>query len=133
MENAINPEDAFSYAELLEILSYTDEKDVKKLPKKLILFLEKNSLSTYQNHINPELSLQNQKLSTKTVSLLILLTLNYWCENNEQKEQIKNKLKENEIKKTKKLKEKYSYDKIFDKANSSDEYENINDNIHQKN
>lgn len=113
MAAVVTQEEAFAYAELLEILSFTEEADVNKIPKKLISVFQKHALSTYEKHINPNLSLEEQNLSEKTVSLIVLLTLNYWCETEQQKEQIKNKLKENEIRKTRELEEKYSYDKLF--------------------
>lgn len=131
MATAVTQEEAFAYAELLEILSFTEESAVNKIPKKLMSVFQKYALSTYEKHINPCLSLQEQNISEKTTALLVLLTLNYWCESEEQKIQIKNRLRENEIRKTKELKEKYSYEKLFNTtkvADKSTETEDVYEN-----
>ena len=104
----ITSEDAFAYAELLEILSFTEKSALDKIPEKLIEVFKQHALPTYKKHINPN------------------LPLNYWCETKEQKEQIKDKLRENEIRKTKELREKYNYENLFDNNNDQNEISSIN-------
>ena len=122
----ITSEDAFAYAELLEILSFTEKSALDKIPEKLIEVFKQHALPTYKKHINPNLPLDKQNISNKTTSLITLITLNYWCESKEQKEQIKDKLRENEIRKTKELKEKYSYENLFDNSKVQSEIASIN-------
>ena len=122
----ITSEDAFAYAELLEILSFTEKSALDKIPEKLIEVFKQHALPTYKKHINPNLPLDKQNISNKTTSLITLITLNYWCESKEQKEQIKDKLRENEIRKTKELREKYNYENLFDNNNDQNEISSIN-------
>lgn len=81
----INSEQAYAYAELLEVLSFFDEEEVNKIPKKLMNVFRENALSTYKPHLTSEIELEEQEMSQKTISLLAMLTLNYWCNSPEEK------------------------------------------------
>lgn len=109
----VKPDQAFAYAELLEILSLTEENDVKKIPQKLISIFKSYALPTYENHLNPNIPLKDQNISEKTAALLALLSLNYWCESKEQKEELQKIYDENERKYQEELNKKYSYENIF--------------------
>lgn len=71
--------------EVLEILKYTKESDVKKIPKDFITFLEANSSKTYK--INKDFSkpISEIKLKPKTEALLGLIYLKYWANEEEKK------------------------------------------------
>ena len=114
----IKPEQAYAYAELLEILSFTDESLVNKIPKKLMTIFNTYALETYENHLDRNIPLENQNVSKKTAALIALLSLNYWCETEEEKSQIKAILAENEKQKQKELREKYNPDNIFSNQTS---------------
>ena len=109
----IKQDQAYAYAELLEILSFTDESLVNKIPKKLMTIFNTYALETYENHLDRNIPLENQNVSKKTAALIALLSLNYWCETEEEKSQIKAILAENEKQKQKELREKYNPDNIF--------------------
>jgi len=113
MPTQIKPELAFAYAELLDILSFMEEKDVNKIPQKLMNIFKDYASTTYEKHINPAIPIEEQDISDETAGLLILLSINYWHETDAQKQELLNILKENDIKKEKELQQKYSYDKIF--------------------
>ena len=115
----IKPEQAYAYAELLEILSFTDESLVNKIPKKLMTIFNTYALETYENHLDRNIPLENQNVSKKTAALIALLSLNYWCETEEEKSQIKAILAENEKQKQKELREKYNPDNIFSNQTST--------------
>lgn len=117
----LTKEDSFAFAELLELLSFLDEESKNKIPKKLISIFEANALETYEKHLSPELPLEDQNLSEKTISYLGVICLNYWCDSEEEKQDLLNKVRENDIRKEKELREKYSYDKMFNNQKSSEE------------
>lgn len=121
----VKNETAFAYAETLEILSFMDKSDVQKIPKKLMSILENNALPTYEKHINPNIALEEQNISEKTASLLGLFSLNYWCETQEEKNELKQQFKQNEIKKEQELNQKYSYDKLFNQQTTTENSEII--------
>jgi hypothetical protein len=112
----INEERAYAYAELLEILEFTEDEAVNKIPSKLLNVFKKCALPTYEKHLNPNIPLEEQNLSEKTSALIVLLTLNYWCESEEQKKALKESLKGNDARKEAILKEKYSYEKMFNNS-----------------
>lgn len=114
----LTKEDTYAFAELLELLSYLDEESRNRVPKKLMSIFEENALETYENHLSPNLPLEEQNISEKTVSYLSVICLNYWCDSEEEKQDLINKMRENDIKKEEELREKYSYDKMFNNQNS---------------
>ena len=124
----LTKEDTYAFAELLELISYLDEESKDKIPKKLISIFEANALETYEKHLSPELPLEQQNISEKTISYLGVICLNYWCNSEEEKQDLLNKVRENDIRKEKELREKYSYDKMFNNQKSSEE-NSIQNNI----
>ena len=54
-------EDTYAFAEVLELLSFMDEESVNKIPKKLIALFETHASKSYQNHLSPELPLEEQR------------------------------------------------------------------------
>lgn len=112
----IKPERAYAYAELLEVLSYMDEGYTNKIPKKLMALFKENALSTYEKHIDINKSLEEQNISRKTTALIAVLTVQYWCEDENQKQELLNIFNENERKYQKEIREKYNPDNIFNNS-----------------
>lgn len=83
----------YSYAEVLEVLEYMDDKYVKKIPKLLIDFFRENSAQDYKKHINPYIKLKNQNLERKTLAILAMINNKYWNNNNVNKDSLKEKNK----------------------------------------
>lgn len=119
MSVTIKEDQAYAYAELLEILSLMEEEYTNRIPKKLINIFETHKALQYSNHINPEVPLEEQDISEKTSALLAMLMLNYWCDSEEQKQELKNTFEENERIYQEELKEKYNPDNIFKKDTSA--------------
>ncbi len=113
MAVTITEEQAYAYAELLEILSFTDEILVNKIPKKLMNIFQTNASTTYEKHLTASIPLEEQNVSKKTAALIALLSLNYWCETDEEKNELKSILAENQKIKDTRLREKYNPDNIF--------------------
>ena len=104
-----------AYVEILEILKRVDKKLVDKIPQKLIDFLNKNKDEEYYFKYDDTKRLKEQKLSSITLDLLGMLDLNYWCENEEEKQKLIKKYSEKEKKYQDELREKYNPDNIFEK------------------
>ena len=106
-----------SYTEVLTILNYMETEYQQKIPKKLIDFFKRNSAKDYKFDIDLAIPLKEQKLKAKTLSLLAMLNLNYWCENEEEKQELMKKYSENERRYQEELREKYNPDNIFKNRN----------------
>lgn len=125
----LTKEDTYAFAELLELISFLDEESRNKIPKKLISIFEANALDAYEKHLSPELPLEEQNISEKTISYLGVICLNYWCDSEEEKQELINNMRENDIRKEKELREKYSYDKMFNNQKSTEEISKQNHTI----
>lgn len=113
MAVVIKPEQAYAYAEILEILDYMEEEYVSKIPNKLINVIKANALETYERHLSAEVPLEEQEISEKTTALLAMLMLNYWCDSPEQKQELTDMFNENERKYQEELQRKYDPNNIF--------------------
>ncbi len=119
-------EDTFAFAEVLELLSFMDEESVSKIPKKLIALFETHASKSYQKHLSPDLPLEEQNISEKTISYLGVLCLNYWCDSEEEKQDMLNQIRQNDIRKEEELREKYSYEKMVNNQKTSEEHSSNN-------
>ena len=118
MSIQISSKDSYAYAELLEILSFTNINLVNKIPKKLISLFQENASSVYEHHLNRNIPLEEQDISSETATLITLISLNYWCETEEEKNKIRKFLTKNEKIEKEELEKKYNPNNIF-KNNST--------------
>lgn len=118
MSIQISSKDSYAYAELLEILSFTNINLVNKIPKKLISLFQENASSVYEHHLNRNIPLEEQDISSETATLITLISLNYWCETEEEKNEIRKVLAKNEKIEKEELEKKYNPNNIF-KNNST--------------
>lgn len=102
-----------AYAEVDKILSLMEIKYIEKIPIKLINFFKKEKLKGYEPNINENIPLDQQNLQKKTLAILAMINLNYWCETEEEKNELIKIYKENDKKKETELKEKYNTDNLF--------------------
>ena len=66
-------------AEVNKILRYTSDVDVNKIPVGLRIFLKEIADPEYVPEINPSISLQTQKISSKARDILAMIYCYYWC------------------------------------------------------
>lgn len=111
-----------AYAEVDEILNLLEEEYTNKIPEKIRKFLKEEKMQDYKPEIKVEIPLTEQNLKRETMVLLAILNLNYWCENEEEKEEFRKELAENE-KEQKELEEKYNPDNLF----KNKQHNNIDD------
>ena len=101
-----------SYFELITILNQMEEKYRSKIPPALFAFFEENSSKDSSFQLSFSLPLKDQ-ISDYTNALLAMLTLNYWCETEEEKNQLLKTFAQNDIQYQEKLKDQYSIENIF--------------------
>lgn len=98
--------------EVLTILEHTEIEEVNKIPKNFIKFLKENSSKTYKPDFDFSKPINELNLKQKTQSILAIIYLKYWA-NEEEKKAFKKRIKENEEKYQQELKKQYSTDNLF--------------------
>ena len=74
----VSKEYSIAVAEVLDILKYTDEELVKKIPEKLMKFWENDKSKTYIPKLDHNKKLTEMQLTPKTKSLLAMIYLKYF-------------------------------------------------------
>lgn len=118
-----------AYAEVDKILSFMEVKYVEKVPKKMREMFKNEKLQGYEPKIDKDLPLDQQNLQRKTLAILTLLNLNYWCENQEEKQELIKAYSENDRKREKEIREKYNPDNIFKKNNDVKKIEKVTEDV----
>lgn len=117
-----------AYAEVDEILSFMEDVYIDKIPKKLRELFKNERLEYYKPNIDPKIPLDEQRLQKKTFSILAMLNLNYWCEDEKEKQDLIAIYAENDRKKEEKLREKYNPDNLFKKKETEQKIEELQKN-----
>lgn len=102
-----------AYAEVDVVLSLMESKYVEKIPLKMREMFKNEKLKGYNPEIDPNVPLDKQNVMRKTIIILAMLNLNYWCENEDEKQKLIKIYAENDIKREEELREKYNPDNIF--------------------
>ena len=71
---------------------------MKNYPKKMYKMLEEKRNNNYNPVYTEEMILKQQNMKKETISMISLLYISYWCENEEELKELKKKIKENEQK-----------------------------------
>ena len=91
-------EEKIAYKQVITILDNMEPEYKEKIPKKLVKLFEENSDENYEFHLDLTRPLKEQELNSKTLALLAMLNLNYWCETEEEKQELIKHYTENERK-----------------------------------
>ena len=115
-----------AYAEVDEILSLMENKYIEKIPVKMRKMFENERQKDYNPEIKVNIPLDEQNLQRKTFAILAMLNLNYWCEDEEEKQKLIQVYTENDKIREEELREKYNPDNIFKKKDTNEQTENDN-------
>ena len=121
MENSLSK----AYAEVLLILSYMEQKYIDMIPKKLLELFNEEKDKNYQPNINPNISLAEQNLQRKTLALLAMLNLNYWCKDENERKELLKMYSENDKKIEAEMRERYNPDNLFKKKEKVEQNNDI--------
>ena len=113
-----------SYVEILEILKHVEPQYVQKIPLEVIEFFQENKDPEYQFVYDDSVSLIYQDILENTRNLLALLNVNYWCNNEEEKQELVNTYKQNDIKYTQAIEDTKvdpNWNEVFNKKESISE------------
>lgn len=103
---------AFASGEINEILKYLSSDKVNKIPIKLRNLFKEAEINNYQPHIDPSKRIIEQNISQKTKDILVILYRKYWSDIS-IRNQIDDKLIQNERKYQEEQRIKYNPDNIF--------------------
>lgn len=98
-----------AYSEVYSFINTLGIEYKEKIPNKVYDTIRDNRDKEYNPIYKKEQTIQEGILSYEALCLLSALNLQYWCNDNEEKNILKQKYIEN----TKKEQEKYSYDNLF--------------------
>lgn len=109
----ITRDDIIAYAEVDYIIHHMNEKYINKIPAKLLEFFSAIKDPEHEVYVNPRLPLQNQNLKKYTLEVIALLHIKYWCEDEERRKMLYEKMIDNQRKLDNQMREKYNIDNMF--------------------
>ena len=108
-----------TYSEVYSILNMLGENYITKIPSKLYQMIKEEKSNEYNTQYDFTIALEQQNIKKEALSMIALFHLNYWCNSQEEKQELKDLFKENEIKYQAELREKYNPDNILKNRNHS--------------
>ena len=117
MNISINTRQA--YSEIDEFLQLLSIEKRNKVPQKLRELFAKEKDSNYTKVIDPIIPIKEQNLKEETLGIIALLNLQYWSEDEKEKERLKKIYSENENLYQQMLQEKYNADNMFKKKENN--------------
>ena len=121
----INKEYARAYTEVIEILKYVPDEDVKKIPEEKLEFYKTNMDNEYNYNLDLTKEFEEQEISEITKAILANIFRDYWA-TPYQKERIEEKEKYDLEKLEEEKREKYNPDNIFKNKKEETVVENTN-------
>ena len=94
MEISLNTRKA--YSEIDEFLSLLKEEQRNKIPQKLREFFNEEKDKQYTKGISVDKDIKSQNLMEETLAIIALLNLQYWCEDEAEKQRLKDVYAKNE-------------------------------------
>lgn len=101
------------YSELYQILTLLGEEYIEKLPHNLPKLLEEKRNLEYIPQYTGKIPFNQQQVRKETLAILAVIHLNYWCEDEEEKQKLLQMLNKNEQSFQEELREQYNPDEIF--------------------
>ena len=114
---------SLAYSEVCTILNMLEDEYKERVPKNVMDFFEEERDKEYNPIIDVNIPLEKQNLKRKTLVLLAILNLNYWCDSEEEKQEILDSFAKNEeLKriKEKELTENYNINNLFKKIENNE-------------
>ena len=117
------------YSEVYSILNLLGESYIKKLPVSLFNMIKEEKRQDYNPKYDAEINLEQQSIKRETLSMIALFHLNYWCNSDEEKNELRTLFKTNEKKHQAEIREKYNPDNLFKKHSLQQEESTITNEV----
>lgn len=114
-----------AYSEIDEFLGLLSDEQRNKIPQKLREFFREEKDKNYIKGINPKEPIKNQDLKEETLGIIALLNLQYWCEDENEKQRLKEVYAKNEKVYQEMLQVAFNPDDIFKKKTQPIENEQV--------
>lgn len=111
----MNVETKDIYSEVYQVLNLLGNEYVNKLPNNLFNMLKEKRNIDYNPKYIEDIPLNKQNIKKETLSIIALLHLNYWCDSEKEKLELKQILNSNEERYQQELRNKYNPEDIFKK------------------
>ena len=121
----VSKEYARAYKEVVEILKYVPDEDVKKIPEEKLNFYKEHMDNEYYYKVDLTKDFKDQEISDITKAVLANIFRDYWA-TPEQKEKIEAKEKLDLEKLEEEKREKYNPDNLFSDKREEKVVENTN-------
>ena len=120
-----------AYTEVIEILKYVPDEDIKKIPKEELNFYKNNMDNDYNYKLDMTKEFEEQKMLDITKAILANIFRDYWATPH-QKEIIEAKEKYDLEKAEEEKRKKYNQDNIFKKKQEKRVLENTHISVEIK-
>ena len=114
-----------AYSEIDEFLGLLSDEQRSKIPQKLREFFREEKDENYLKGISPTEPIKNQNLKEETLGIIALLNLQYWCEDENEKQRLKEIYAKNEKVYQEMLQVAFNPDDIFKKKTQPIENEQV--------
>lgn len=114
----MNVETKEVYSEVYQVLNLLGIEYINKLPNSLFNMLKEKRDINYTPQYVEDIPLDEQNIKKETLAIIALLHLNYWCESNKEKDELKQILNSNETRYQQELRDKYDPENVFKKRNT---------------
>lgn len=101
------------YSEVYQVLNLLGNEYIDKLPNSLLKMLKEKRDINYNPQYIEDIPLNKQNIKKETLAIIALLHLNYWCENEKEKTELKQALKNNEDRYQQEIRNKYNPENMF--------------------
>ena len=112
------------YSEVYQVLNLLGNEYINKLPNSLLNMLKEKRNINYNPQYIEDIPLNKQNIRKETLAIIALLHLNYWCDNEKEKLELKQILKNNEDRYQQEFRNKYNPEDIFKKNKQENIVEN---------
>ena len=111
------------YIEVYSILKLLGKHYISKLPKSLYIMIENNVKDVKNLKYNSLKDIHKNNIQKKSIAMIALFHINYWCDSEGEKCELKQIFIENLINNEKEKREKFNPDSIFKKDIKKEEKE----------
>lgn len=112
------------FSEVDAFLDIIDEEYKNKIPIKLRDLFKENKDKDYHPVYHVNIPIEEQNIKKETIAMIGLLHLNYWCETEKEKNELRNVFLDNQKKYEEKINKKYHVDDLFKNVSEKKSKEN---------
>lgn len=117
------------YTEVDNFIELLDEYHKNRIPKKLRDFFKDEKEERYVKNIYRNIPIKEQNLLQESLSLIAFLNLQYWCEDEEEKERLRKIYANNEKIALEEMRTRYDINSIFEERRRKDIKKDTKDEV----